>query len=300
MALSAPLNINALGINNGFEVSWDAVIGAEKYWVYYRTNPMNDYFAPLEVVGSTSCQVTGLTNNMACWIAIKAVEPGDIEGELSTPDVVVTTGAPGFVTQPTNLTAAMMSGSVKLAWDTPNAAVDGYRVFFSVDAEEPRNWTSAEAMVDGDAFVSGDFYPGNVNEITITGLTNNGGLTGNTCYFFKIHAVMGTLQSDASEIVAAVPMSNMAEYVTGNIVKIPFHTGYNVVSIPVLPANITTYGQLRSHLAVNGSISQMFYLDGAAMVNVTTTSTRAIAPGGAVFVVTSSSRARYLVGHSWS
>lgn len=300
MALSAPLNINALGINNGFEVNWDAVIGAEKYWVYYRTNPMNDYFAPLEVIGSTSCQVTGLTNNMTCWIAVKALEAGNIEGALSTPDVTVTTGAPGFVLQPTNLIAAMKSESVRLTWNAPSTAVDGYKVFFTTSAEEPRDWTSGAAIVDGDAFVSGDFYPGNVNEVIITGLTNNGGLTGNTCYYFKICAVMGTLESETSEEVVAVPMSNLSEYVTGNIVKIPFHTGYNVIAIPVLPTNATTYGQLRSHLAVNGSISQMFYLDGTAMVNVATTSTKAIAPGGAVFVVTSSSRARYLIGHDWS
>ena len=297
--LQAPLNVSVSGIDQGLHVSWGAVVGATRYRVYYKTAPEPVLFSSfVEVNDGLTKDVLSLPNSVTYWVAVTALPANEAdESEKSTPVVSAVTGSPAVVAQPSGLVAQMKSTSVKLTWDAPGTAVSGYKIYYTTNVADPMVWTPfSGASIDGNLFASGDTYvTASGVEVTLTGLTNN------SVYYLAISAVRDGIESGMSEVVRAVPLANISSFVAGNIVKIPFHTGYNIVAIPLLPSHLTTYGQLRTHLASRGTVSQMFYLDGPnGMVGVATSSTKTIQPGESVFVVTSSNNDRYIIGTQWS
>ena len=192
---AVPQNAAASATDSQVNLSWDAVINADGYNIYWHDNgATSSTWTFLQSVTATSFSHTGLTNDVTYSYQVIATI-GSLEGDPSTavsatPRVVPATV--GLISA--NIThAAVDDNPLTLSWP---AATDAtlYRVHYS----------TSSAVSESDPFL----------ETTGTSLTvstaNNFGLLDGERYYFRVAAVnidvVGTLSSEIA--VAAQPKWN--------------------------------------------------------------------------------------------
>jgi hypothetical protein len=149
--------------------------------------------------------------------------------------------------------------------------------------------------VNGNAVASGEYVAGDVTTMTITGLTHN------TPYYFVLTAVRNSVESAMSEVVIAVSLSTVVDFISGSITKIKLVNGYNILSLPCDPKHLsaTTLNALKTYLGTGITI---YYTDGVDdRLKLLTSSTVNIVAGGAALISMAGSRpAKFWIGDSWS
>ena len=120
----APANVIAIGATSQVTVTWDPVVGATSYNIYWSTMQGVTKATGTLMQGVTSPFVhTPLANGNPYYYIVTAVQVGGSESAGSTE----TSAVPLAV--PTGLTAVGSTGSINLAWNGVTGA-NGYRIYW--------------------------------------------------------------------------------------------------------------------------------------------------------------------------
>lgn len=171
-----PQNLDAESISStGINLTWDVILGADYYNVYYRKSDAVDYKVAKATKNSYS--ITGLTANTTYYIKITAVKAG-VESNY-TPAVSQETAV---ISTPTDVKAqATGSYSIVVSW-TKVTGADHYTVYYKESSD--------------DIYSSEDCT---TNSYTLTDLAAN------TKVYFKVSAVNANGDESAvSAVVSAV------------------------------------------------------------------------------------------------
>ncbi|MGO8669784.1 MAG: fibronectin type III domain-containing protein [Capsulimonadaceae bacterium] len=177
---SAPTGLTAAGGNTQVTLLWTASSGATTYNLYRGTASGAESGTALAITAGTSYTDTGLTNGVAYFYKVAAVNGGGISAEsteaLATPE-------PPAPSAPTGLSATAGNAQVGLSWSASSGATS-YNI--------TRGTATGAESSTATGTTTGTSY-------TDTGLTN-----GVTC-FYKVAAVNGGGSSPASSEASATP-----------------------------------------------------------------------------------------------
>jgi fibronectin type 3 domain-containing protein len=175
---SAPAGLGATTVSDtSISLTWGAVTGATKYYVFQATSPGGPY-TKVATVTATTRLVTGLTAATAYYFVVQA-NNGYASSANSNEATAPTAAVPAA---PTGLSAtAHSSNSISLTWDAVTGATK-YYVY--------------EASVSGGPYTQVAVVSGTTGR-TITGLTSG------TTYYFVVKAYNGYAYSAASNEASA-------------------------------------------------------------------------------------------------
>jgi len=185
---SLPREVNAVPINTGIRLLWDAPLSLngvklEGYKIY-----VNQQSTPYATIGVTPEYyiIEGLANDTEYEVQIKAygsaLNESNIEGEISSVKVVKPNPAP---IQPQNLTAAPSAGKVTISWNRDNSLarpIKGYRITKDDNLLSEVNltpgtgssgkwsWTSSKVAYLADGLTNGTTYTFKVSSFTSSGV----------------------------------------------------------------------------------------------------------------------------------
>ncbi len=174
ITLSAPTNVKATAGDKQVTITWNAVENAAKYLVQRLENDNWNTVSTTEALSFTD---TGLTNGISYSYKVIAVN-GDVQSEAS--EAVNAIPEAPVPAAPTNVKATAGNKQVTITWNAVENAAK-----YLVQRLENDNWntvSTTEAL-----------------SFTDTGLTNG------ISYSYKVIAVNGDVQSEASEAVNAIP-----------------------------------------------------------------------------------------------
>jgi len=104
--VAAPQNINAVASNAAVALSWDPVVGATSYNIFYATDPnilpqnINVFQNGTRIQNATSpYNITGLQNNKLYYFVVTAVK--DSDESTASAEVIATPSADDIAKQPT-------------------------------------------------------------------------------------------------------------------------------------------------------------------------------------------------------
>lgn len=171
--IPVPQNLDAESISStGIDLTWDAILGADYYNVYYRKSDATDY--KVSKATKNSYSITGLTANTAYYIKIAAVK-GGVESNYTS----VVSKDTAVISAPIDVKAqATGSYSILLSW-TKVTGADHYTVYYKGSSDD---YYSTEDCT--------------TNSFTLSDLASN------TKVFFKVSAV--NADGDESAISAVV------------------------------------------------------------------------------------------------
>lgn len=205
-ALPAPTGVTATAISSSrIVVSWGAVTGAVKYYVYQAQGAGPSTYLTTVVAPGTSFTVTGLAASTTYSYVIQAVDAADIASADSTPPATATTfSVSGALPAPTGVTAAAISSSrIEVNWNAVPGAVKYY--VFQAQGAGPFNYVSSVVS------------PSTTYTAT--------GLAAATTYSYVVQAVDAT---DLASVDSAPPATATTFSVGG---ALPAPTGVNAMAI---------------------------------------------------------------------
>jgi len=193
----APLNVQLNAGDGNVIISWDKVVGAESYNIYYKADDppgvINGlYDKKIGGIAETSRSVEDLVNDTTYYFVVTAVNS---VGESDASNAVSATPEAGIVTipdAPTNIWAVPPEGGkVKLSWDSVEGSAF-YNIYFA---------TQPGVKKSNYASLQGGIKESNVtNPHTIESLTNK------KTYYFVVTAQNAAGESAESNEVSAMPM----------------------------------------------------------------------------------------------
>ena len=152
-------NISLSNSNGRVTISWDAVKGANKYWVFRSTDGKN--FVHYGTTTGTSYVNSSITPGVKYYYAVKAVHSGDMCDAISRQSDVKST----MVLTAPQVSASCVNGAAKLSWN----AVSGASKYFVYRSTDGVNFS----------------YYSPVTKNTYT----NSSVTAGTTYYYKVRAV---------------------------------------------------------------------------------------------------------------
>jgi fibronectin type 3 domain-containing protein len=197
------------GGNGRITVSWEPVLLADSYNLYYSTDPNNKGSPWQSGIAGTTVTITGLANDTVYYVWVEAVNTGG--SRMSNAVYVVTSPLP----EPGEPALQGGKGSITVSWELVPLA-DSYNLYYSTDPNDK-----------GSLYRSG--LTG-ITPITITGLAND------TSYYVWVEAVnAGGTKASAAKSVATLalpaPVPVLTPEKTGITVswkKIELADSYNV------------------------------------------------------------------------
>lgn len=130
-APGAPVLQSASSGDGYVNITWSGVAGSTGYKVYASTTPGN-YISPATTVAGAvfSCDVTGLTNGITYYFAVKATNPGGDSAFSNEINAMPKVEAPGAPIAPTGVTATGGKAKVTLNWNSVTGATE-YKIYQS-------------------------------------------------------------------------------------------------------------------------------------------------------------------------
>ena len=179
--LTIPVISSATSGNGSVVLSWNNVVGATSYNVYYAAGSMVDKTGT-KITGATSPKtITGLTNGTQYAFAISAVFAGGESGLSSIQTATTSLIIPSITT----LTSS--DGSVIISWNSI-AGATSYNIYYAMGSTVNKTGTK---------------ITGSTSPTTITGLTNG------TQYTFAVSTIYTGGESELSSIKTATPALNI-------------------------------------------------------------------------------------------
>ncbi|MCP4110131.1 MAG: SUMF1/EgtB/PvdO family nonheme iron enzyme [Desulfobacteraceae bacterium] len=220
----APQNLSVFPGNSKVMISWDKVVNADSYNVYYRAyiSPnlnTNSYDGVITEITDNSYSVTGLTNDKKYYFVVTAVnsegESDASEVKSATPDVIVVL----IPEAPANVWAVPPTGGqVTISWDMVGGDAS-YNIYYATRSGVRKSNYSSLPGGTQKRSVS--------NPYTVTSLTND------TKYYFVVTAVNSSGESNESAQVSAKPV-DMTPYKNSlGMTFVPIPPGTYMMGSPV-------------------------------------------------------------------
>lgn len=181
--LAAPVVATTPISNTRIDLSWGSITNAVTYTLEYADNSGFTSSTTVTGITATSYSVTGLSTATQYWFKVKAVGAGNYQGPFSSV-VDETTVVPA----PSSITATTASSTqINTSWSSVSVA-DTYTLQYSTNS----SFSSGVTTITG-----------------ITGTTRNvTGLQQGTTWHFRVYALVGSAQSNASPNASATTTIN--------------------------------------------------------------------------------------------
>ena len=166
--LATPVITGATAVSNGVRVTWNAVSGAEKYWVCRRTSSTG--WTGVATVTGTSYTDTTVTRGNAYIYTIRCAT-SDGRLPLSGYDETGKTVVYGELATPVITGASAVSNGIKVTWN----AVSGAEKYWVCRRTSSTGWTGV-ATVTGTSYTDTTVTRGNAYIYTIRCATSDGRL----------------------------------------------------------------------------------------------------------------------------
>ncbi|MGO8671962.1 MAG: choice-of-anchor tandem repeat GloVer-containing protein, partial [Capsulimonadaceae bacterium] len=187
---AVPTGLTATPGDTQVSLSWSSSSGATSYYVYRGTATGGESATPVGTATGTTYTDTGLTNGVAYYYKVAAVNGGGTSAESSEASA---TPEPPIPSVPTSLTATPGNTQVSLSWSSSSGATS-FNVY--------RGTASGSEGSTPVGTASGTTY-------TDTGLTNG------VAYYYKVAAVNGGGTSAESSEASATPEPPIPPVPTG-------------------------------------------------------------------------------------
>jgi hypothetical protein len=236
-----PSNVNTTAEDEQVTISWDSVVDATSYNIYWSTSSGVTKETGTEIPGitTTSYPHTGLTSGTTYYYVVTAANS---QGESDESDEVYATPLPPTVTlsAPTNVIATAGNEQVTISWNSV-ADATSYNIYWSTNSGVTKE--------------TGTEIPG----ITTTSYPHMG-LTNGTTYYYVVTAANSQGESDESSEVDETPFEiSMSVAIIGaaNNIRMDdvtaklLNTGYFLSVTQIDARTVTpTLSELQSYHAV--------------------------------------------------
>ncbi|MBO7288204.1 MAG: C10 family peptidase [Bacteroidales bacterium] len=205
--LSPPTNVKAVANGTRITLSWDPVIGAEAYFIYYGWEVVGAAFS------KTNFELTNLTPEKTYCYTVIALAEFDDEGyptkysDFSEEACATTEDGSGEVLPPSNVKAVANGTTITLSWD----AVDGALAYGIYRGDE---WLGGTY---GTSVEFKDLTPGATYCFTVVSITEidaEGYITGMTD---KSEEACATIEGEAVEVL---PPTNVKAVANGTTITL--------------------------------------------------------------------------------
>lgn len=247
----APVVTSVIADDLQLTVTWNKVVGADEYIIYYGFAPDNYQLSktiPVTAVGFdpenpsyTLVDTDDIVNNSTYWVVVSAVANG-VESVKSAPALSATptpvvTAAP----QPLNVIGIAGNASFRVKWDY-NAIVESWTIYYGEDIGILNHSVEVTPAAAGAPDVNGQVYFDVVDSIPTPAVNE-------TTYFIKVKSHVGASISIFSEATSAIPSStiNPGEFPEG-AVNYSISSKEAIMAVPLTDGRLTNISELTTFM----------------------------------------------------
>ncbi|MBQ8569731.1 MAG: fibronectin type III domain-containing protein, partial [Oscillospiraceae bacterium] len=171
--------------SDSIKVTWDPVLMAEGYKLYYSTQSSVYSAKEIDVGANTAYTLSGLESGTTYYFWVKAYGYNDESGYSDSVSAATESAAAEEITvAPNNLKVSTDYTSAYLTWDKVNGA-DGYKI----------------VVQEGDSGSLGIIFPGSYDYITTDNFCNVTGLKSECSYIFTVYAYNSISDGPQSKVI---------------------------------------------------------------------------------------------------